>query len=37
MAFYSKNCMKRKIQVDREMQVPKIRGFIKADLQIFMP
>ena len=35
--FTVKTVWKRKIQVDREMQVPKIRGFIKADLQIFMP
>ena len=25
------------IQVDREMQVPKIRGFMKADLQNSLP
>ena len=37
MAFYFRNCMKREIQVDREMQVPKIRGFMKADLQKSLP
>ena len=37
MAFYSRNCMKRGIQVDLEMQVPKIRGFIKAELKNSMP
>ena len=37
MAFYSRNCMKRGIQVDRQMQVPKIRGIIKTDLQNSMP
>ena len=37
MAFYFRNCMKREIQVDCEMQVPKIRGFMKADLQNSLP
>ena len=37
MAFYSRNCVKRGIQVDREMQLPKIRGFIKAELKNSMP
>ena len=37
MAFYFRNCMKQEIQVDREMQVPTITGFIKNDLQSSMP
>ena len=35
--FFLRNCMKREIQVDREMQVPTITGFIKNDLQNSMP
>ena len=35
--FLQSKLYERGIQIDREMQVPKIRGFIKAELKNSMP